>query len=241
MPRFIIKISHQQNLLFEIPQTPFLIGRGEHTELLLPNVSVSREHARVWRDDQGVHIEDVNSQNGLSVNGESINQHTLHSGDLVEIGNFTFVFLTDSPKDRFWRGRAVAYLPAYDKASISTPNAQATHQLSPEMAERMRQGNHLMHTACVTRADTQQYWFPEGHALTFGDGRALVSIGGILVRGNVASIQWSGQGHNLLRSAAMVATTHNGRKLRNNESVRLRPGDQFQVGTARFTYDLRLD
>ena len=242
MPRLILKINHQQNMLFEITGPQVLIGRGEHTDLVLPNVSVSREHARITRDpESGVYrIEDADSQNGLVVNDETTTGHELSSGDVIQIGRFSLIFLSDRPEDRFYRGRAVSYIPRYDKASISTRSEQSTHQLTPEIAARLKRDNQLLHSACVTMDGTGLYWYPEGHPLTFGDARASVLVDGFLVRGTVATITWDGRAHKLQRSAAMVSATHNGRKLRNKEEAALRPGDQFEVGGVGFKYEIRL-
>lgn len=241
MPKLIIKITHQQNMLYTMTKDEIVIGRGDHTDLVLPNVSVSREHARILRGAQGITVEDMDSQNGIVVNGEKVSQHTLTSGDMIEIGRFTLVYLTDKPEDRFWRGRAVSYIPRYDKKNVSTRGEGATHQLSPAIAERLKRDNQLLHNACVTLAESSLYWFPEGHPLTFGDSRASVLIEGFLVRGTVATITWDGRTHRLQRTSAMVSAAHNGKKLRNKEEVPLRPGDRFDVSGARFKYDLRLD
>jgi pSer/pThr/pTyr-binding forkhead associated (FHA) protein len=241
MPRFIIKITHQQNMLYELVKEEATIGRGDESDLVLPNVSVSRAHARVLRGAQGVNIEDLDSQNGIVVNGEKVEQHSLCSGDMVEIGRFTLIYLTDRPEDRFWRGRAVSYIPRYDKKNISTHGEDSTHLLSPEIAARLQRDNQLLHSACITLNKSSLYWFPEGHSLTFGDSRASVLVEGFLVRGTVATVTWDGRVHRFQRTSSMVTAVHNGRKLRNKEETPLRPGDRFEVAGSLFKYDLRLE
>jgi pSer/pThr/pTyr-binding forkhead associated (FHA) protein len=56
----------------------------------LPLPDVSRRHCRfVWRD--GVwQVIDMNSLNGVFVNGERVQQVPLRTGDMIRLGGFTF-------------------------------------------------------------------------------------------------------------------------------------------------------
>src|SRR5262249_55379159 len=68
------------------------IGRGEDAQLRLCDDSVSRLHARVFISDGEVRVADVDSKNGVQVNGETIKEtQTLVSGDVVSIGYATLV------------------------------------------------------------------------------------------------------------------------------------------------------
>ena len=238
MPRLIIKLSHQQNVLFELNQEEVTIGRGDEVDITLPNASVSREHARLRRVERGYTIEDLGSQNGIEINGVSQKEHTLSSGDEIQIGRFLMVFLGDRVDDRFWRGRAVQYIPRYDKKQI-TARQDETFQLTPEMADRLKQDNQLLTHACVSLEGSTLFWFPEGNPLTFGDSHAAVRVEGWLVRGVVASIDWDGHRHTLTRQSAVVGASLGGESLRNKQSVPLRPGAVFSIGGATFRYDLK--
>jgi pSer/pThr/pTyr-binding forkhead associated (FHA) protein len=238
MPRLIIKLSHQQNVLFELNQEEVLIGRGDHADITLPNASVSREHARLRRVERGYTIEDLGSQNGIQVNGAPQKEHTLTSGDEVQIGRFQVVFLGDRVDDRFWRGRAVQYIPRYDKKQISARQDE-TFQLTPEMADRLKQDNQLLTHACVTLEGSTLFWYTDGNPLTFGNNLAAVRVEGWLVRGTVASIEWDGHRHTLTRQSAVVSAAINGQALKNKETAPLRPGSLLNIGGTTFRYDLK--
>ncbi|HVC02965.1 MAG TPA: FHA domain-containing protein [Steroidobacteraceae bacterium] len=66
------------------------IGRGAGCEIVLDSLSVSRQHALLLVDDQGAIIEDLNSTNGVHVNGRKIKRSRLRDGDAVTIGDAKF-------------------------------------------------------------------------------------------------------------------------------------------------------
>lgn len=72
------------------------IGRSPHSDLFLDDVTVSRHHARVLRDEGGFWVEDLNSLNGTYVNRKRIEQQRLFDGDELQIGKFKLAFLEQS-------------------------------------------------------------------------------------------------------------------------------------------------
>jgi pSer/pThr/pTyr-binding forkhead associated (FHA) protein len=69
------------------------IGRSPQSDLFLDDVTVSRHHARVIRDDNGYLVEDLNSLNGTYVNRKRIERDRLSDGDELQIGKFKLAFL----------------------------------------------------------------------------------------------------------------------------------------------------
>ncbi len=66
------------------------IGRAEGCEILLESLSVSRQHALALIDDQGALIEDLNSTNGIYLNGRKVKRARLRDGDALTIGDVKF-------------------------------------------------------------------------------------------------------------------------------------------------------
>ncbi len=69
------------------------IGRSPHSDIFLDDVTVSRHHARVIRDESGFLVEDLNSLNGTYVNRKRIERHRLTEDDELQIGKFKLAFL----------------------------------------------------------------------------------------------------------------------------------------------------
>lgn len=66
---------------------PFTIGRQSGNQLVLRDNRASRNHARIVVEDGSYFIEDCNSRNGVTVNGDVIQgRRPLHSGDAIEFG-----------------------------------------------------------------------------------------------------------------------------------------------------------
>ena len=63
------------------------IGRGADNEIRLFDPEVSREHAAIYRYEQGYAISDLDSANGTYVNGRRISEATwIVPGDRVQMG-----------------------------------------------------------------------------------------------------------------------------------------------------------
>lgn len=70
-----------------------LVGRGAECGIQLASPSVSRVHARLWADANGVTIEDAGSKNGTWVNGTRVDLPSpLRDGDEVALGRCRLVF-----------------------------------------------------------------------------------------------------------------------------------------------------
>ena len=66
------------------------IGRATGCEMHIESTSVSRHHALVLTGSRDVIIEDLNSTNGVLVNGRKVSRQLLHDGDVVAIGEALF-------------------------------------------------------------------------------------------------------------------------------------------------------
>ena len=72
---------------------PIVVGRDRHSQLYLPDVSVSRRHAVLLRRGSQVCVVDQDSSYGTYVNGVRVQEWPLRSGDTVRFGlDATFVF-----------------------------------------------------------------------------------------------------------------------------------------------------
>ena len=75
------------------PLTPpgLTIGRGSDADIRINDPGISRLHARVnvWPqgDGIGLSIEDLNSTNGVSVNGVKVSSAEISDGSRIEIGS----------------------------------------------------------------------------------------------------------------------------------------------------------
>jgi pSer/pThr/pTyr-binding forkhead associated (FHA) protein len=66
-----------------------LIGRNRDNDLFLPSRYLSRHHAAILPMAEGhYYIVDLNSANGVLVNGKLVDRSLLYNGDVVSLGQF---------------------------------------------------------------------------------------------------------------------------------------------------------
>ncbi len=66
------------------------LGRALNNDIRLDNEGVSRNHARLVRTDDEYMVEDLDSRNGIYLNGLQVHSAVLRDGDEVQIGDFVF-------------------------------------------------------------------------------------------------------------------------------------------------------
>jgi chromosome segregation ATPase len=76
------------------------IGRTPDNDLQIDTRFISRHHAVILTGPNHTIIEDLNSTNGVSVNGRRITRQTLKDGDHVIVGRTHFRFTVRPPGDR---------------------------------------------------------------------------------------------------------------------------------------------
>jgi pSer/pThr/pTyr-binding forkhead associated (FHA) protein len=71
----------------------FTIGRSTASDLVLPDVLMSRQHAQIRRGNGGVILQDLASTNGTFVNGQRLfGSCALHPGDVIRVGHTELIF-----------------------------------------------------------------------------------------------------------------------------------------------------
>lgn len=69
------------------PGEPIIIGRDESADLRIPDLTVSKRHARVEAVGGGnVRLQDLGSTNGTTLDGSAIETVQLRPGDQIEVG-----------------------------------------------------------------------------------------------------------------------------------------------------------
>ena len=89
--RFRLRYLHHD---LELMEGQFAVGRSATCQLSLDDPLVSRRHALLAVSPDGVTIEDLQSRNGVVVNGQRIVGRTpLKAGDKIVIGSQEIVLL----------------------------------------------------------------------------------------------------------------------------------------------------
>jgi len=70
-------------------------GRSRECEILLDQAEISRRHLMFVREDERYEVRDLDSINGILVNGEKVRRRDLEVGDVVKIEGFEITFILD--------------------------------------------------------------------------------------------------------------------------------------------------
>ncbi len=98
MPRVVL--THEGAVLKEYPldKERITIGRKPHNDIQLDDPTVSGQHASILML-QNAYIEDMNSTNGVLLNGKKVTRRQLNHGDIIKIGRHELKFIDDNAEE----------------------------------------------------------------------------------------------------------------------------------------------
>jgi pSer/pThr/pTyr-binding forkhead associated (FHA) protein len=126
--KLVVLSSNFAGKEFELSRPQMIIGRTDENDIVINHRSISRNHAKLVREPETGRytISDLQSSNGVRVNGQDYGKVELRRGDVVDLGHVRlrfveagedFVFardavITDVPETGGRRGLMVAILAA---------------------------------------------------------------------------------------------------------------------------------
>ncbi len=95
MPRVTITVpeTNPQPYRFQLDRRVVTIGRGSNNDIVIDCGSVSGSHAEMRRIEGGYELRDLDSTNGIKLDGERMPVIPLRSGLSVKLGDVAFDFL----------------------------------------------------------------------------------------------------------------------------------------------------
>ena len=128
MPKMSLLLGRKTMQVFDLDQSSIVVGRGEDTDILIDNPSMSRRHAEFRHEGDGWVVEDLGSSNGTFIGEERLEgPRAVQEGTEVAFGKFSVVF-----------GKVVGQ----DEAA---PAAAATPAAAPATAPAMHAAEGTMH------------------------------------------------------------------------------------------------
>lgn len=92
MPSLFVIRGQDQGCRFELGDGTVSLGREAGVTIQLRDTEVSRRHAELRKQGPHYALFDLGSSNGTFVNGKSVRQHVLASGDQVQIGRSLLLY-----------------------------------------------------------------------------------------------------------------------------------------------------
>jgi len=94
MPEIIVKLGDNVVYRYSFDKDIISVGRSRDNDIVIENLSVSRNHARIRNQDGKYILTDLNSANGTLVNGMRVTKTEIQDEDVITIGKHTLEFLT---------------------------------------------------------------------------------------------------------------------------------------------------
>lgn len=230
MPFLIVHESGHTPRLFELPSQRITIGRAPGCELVLANVSVSREHAtlEVLRDGQARVVSKAD-HNPVLVNEVPVEAPTdLAHGAHMRVGKFKLTWLHESQMDAY-RMHQLAEMPRFNR--LGQQDSNATYALSGALHKKMLQSELLRECGALTTAGGTAH--PVGAEPVSIGPDDPIPCDSRWGRRTAAVIQWAGGSHEVKVTGLFAKLKVNGES---TQSQVLRPGDTVSVNGTEFTY-----
>ncbi len=94
MPELILKLGERVIQNYALDKDELRVGRARNNDIIIDNISVSRNHAQIVREADGkFFLTDLNSSNGTLVNGVRVTTAELLHDDQITVGKHTLHFL----------------------------------------------------------------------------------------------------------------------------------------------------
>jgi pSer/pThr/pTyr-binding forkhead associated (FHA) protein len=88
-PRYVVRGPRGE---WELRDAVTVLGRSRRCDVVLTDPNVSRQHAEIRRQGDGYLIRDLDSTNGVRLNGRGVRQAVLQHGDRIELGTTELLF-----------------------------------------------------------------------------------------------------------------------------------------------------
>jgi pSer/pThr/pTyr-binding forkhead associated (FHA) protein len=165
--KLVVLSSNFAGKEFELSRPQMIIGRTDENDIVINHRSISRNHAKLVREPETSRytISDLQSSNGVRVNGQDYGKVELRRGDVVDLGHVRlrfveagedFVFardavITDVPESGTKRGMLVAILAA---VVVIVAGVVLYMMRAPETKEIVQPGSGTNGAALLDAGDT---------------------------------------------------------------------------------------
>ncbi|MBI5778553.1 MAG: protein kinase [Planctomycetes bacterium] len=96
MPKLLVEKGPNKDLEITVGKTVFA-GRDTSAHIMLTEPMVSRLHFKIEHRPDGYYLSDLDSLNGTFVNRARVRERLLKPGDMIQVGDTIFSFVSDDP------------------------------------------------------------------------------------------------------------------------------------------------
>ncbi|MGH7267022.1 MAG: FHA domain-containing protein [Candidatus Rokuibacteriota bacterium] len=229
MPKLTLVMERTPIQVYELTRPVIQIGRIEGMDIVIDNVSVSRQQAEIRQQGRAWVVRDLASSNGTFLNGQRIAEpQPLKRGDEISFGKFSLFFERELDEPL----AEARILPAMGKA-----NPSGTYHMSAEEVDRLQE-------LIAAKRQAQLDWEVAGlrgtHAVS-GESLVVGTARDADVRvpggpGRAVRISRGPRGYEARNATPWYQFTRmkvNGQAM---SHVALKTGDEIEIGLLRLTF-----
>jgi pSer/pThr/pTyr-binding forkhead associated (FHA) protein len=215
--RYIVRLhlKDREIATWILDDRPLAIGRTPENDIVIDNLSVSRQHARIEIGPEGPVVRDHGSTNGLMINGRPVREALIENGTTIQIGKHALSFEAEAAS-------SPASGESTTNAYEATIQRTSTHRLSnpAKLTESHADGD-------------REYLIDTAVFLIGKSDVADVRLEGMLVSEFHAEIDFEEKEHRLSHLAGHRKVTVNGETI--SERV-LQDGDTIEIAGRCFVF-----
>lgn len=224
MARVIVFRGRDKEKTVQLNKRRMLVGRGDDADIRIDNPLVSRAHAIIGFDKGRWVVEDLESPNGLYVNGSRTKNAPLHVGDRIELGRHVLIF--EGSGDSDFDVDTQRSFPLHDDVS----SAEATAILKPfevEDIQRRTRDRMDMHVVMVWEQQRKELKLDrDSYTIGYTDKCNLRLPGKAFLGKELARMLRDGDTYKIEGLSSMYKLRVNGTKV---PQQRLKDGDRIQL------------
>lgn len=92
MAQLIVKLKQRELTRTPLTRREVLIGRDPTNDVVIDNAGISRVHASITLEGSEFVLRDLDSANGVHIEGQQVQERVLRDGDQFQIGKFLLEF-----------------------------------------------------------------------------------------------------------------------------------------------------
>ena len=211
------------------------VGREATQDLAIDNAGISRQHCRICYEGGRFFLRDLDSENGVELNGERVHSAPLQAGDSIGLGKYAVYFEPSAQQLQRFERRLRPSLAERQEAAAEA----ATATLRREERERTARARQLREEAHLRRLDSrgralERYRLDRSETILGRSEEVDVPVEGWFLRPEHALIE-VGRGGFLLRALGGVRGVFvNGDRIRGKHQ--LRHHDRIRVGRSELRF-----
>jgi pSer/pThr/pTyr-binding forkhead associated (FHA) protein len=111
--KLVVVSSNYAGKEFDLTRPQMIVGRTDENDIVINHRSISRNHAKITRDPETGRytISDLQSANGVRVNGQDYGKVELRRGDTVDLGHVRLRFVEPGEDFLFSRDAVITDVP----------------------------------------------------------------------------------------------------------------------------------